>query len=44
MRKVTRRGCRRAHYIDGYELEETILRKDGDDDLMTSLSVVVKKR
>ena len=43
MRRVTRTGCRSAHYIDGYELEETILRKDGDDDLMTSLSVVVEK-
>ena len=43
MRKVTRTGCRSA-YIDGYKLEETILCKDGDDDLMTSLSVIVKKR
>jgi len=42
--RVTRTGRRRAHYIDGYELEETILREDGDDDLMTGLSVVVKKR
>jgi len=44
MRRVTKTGCRSARYIDGYELEETILRKDGNDDWMTCLSVVVKKR
>ena len=31
-----------AHYVDGYEFEETILREDGDDDLVISLRVVIK--
>lgn len=31
-----------AHYVDGYELEETILREDGDDDLLASLRIVIK--
>jgi len=28
--------------VDGYEFEETILREDGDDDLVISLRVVIK--
>jgi hypothetical protein len=42
MRRVTRTGCGTAHYIDGYELEETILREDGDDDLVTGFRIVIK--
>lgn len=37
-----RTKCRTAHYIDGYELEEAILREDGHNDLLTSLSVVIE--
>ena len=32
-----------VHYINGYELEETILRENRNNDLVTSLRIVVKQ-
>jgi hypothetical protein len=41
MRKATTR-YRTVIYFDGNELEETILREDRDDDLVTSLRVIIE--